>query len=148
MIERAAKDDATDKRFGFDKVSGGPERLGWLMNVQPTIFRDKETNQALSAVDLYFLQEDGDSPSFPLPLNLPLNTQSVYSYQTKCMLTCRKNSFEHSHCRFADSCCYLVCPGFKVTYPHMPYFLIRVKDGTEAECEQYVRHPCYAKFCV
>lgn len=50
---------------------------------------DNETNECKSAVDLYFLQEDGER--------------------------------------------------FKVCLPFMPYFLLKVKSGTESECEQYLR---------
>ena len=89
MVTTAAKDDKLDARFGFGKYVDGPTRTGWLLNIQPTVTTDKETNQCKSAVDLYFLQEDGHR--------------------------------------------------FKICLPFCPYFLIRVKDGTEAEVEQYLR---------
>ena len=28
-------DDDMDARFGYEKVLGGPERTGWLLNMQP-----------------------------------------------------------------------------------------------------------------
>jgi DNA polymerase epsilon subunit 1 len=45
---------------GFDKFTGaGAERLGWLINMHPTVFNDPESGQIRSGVDYYFLQEDG-----------------------------------------------------------------------------------------
>ncbi|EDQ91191.1 uncharacterized protein MONBRDRAFT_15015, partial [Monosiga brevicollis MX1] len=51
--------DKLDKRFGFDRPTGTADKLGWLINMQPTSFRDTETGQVKSAVDFYFLEEDG-----------------------------------------------------------------------------------------
>jgi len=89
MVNNAAADDRMDKRFGFDKYTSGPSQLGWMINFQPTVFRDPESNQCKSAVDYYFLKEDGSR--------------------------------------------------FKVCLPYKPYFFLRVQNGTEAECEQYLR---------
>eukprot|EP00039_Didymoeca_costata_P008145 m.108515 g.108515 ORF g.108515 m.108515 type:complete len:2231 (-) comp13968_c0_seq1:73-6765(-) len=88
-LEHAKRTDAIDKRFGFEKLEGNHSRTGWLMNIQTTAFEDKDTNQCKSAVDLYFLEENGRR--------------------------------------------------FKICYPFNPYFLLRVKTGTESECESYLK---------
>lgn len=44
---------------GFDKYTVGPERLGWLINMHPTVFKDHDSNVCKSGVDYYFLQADG-----------------------------------------------------------------------------------------
>eukprot|EP00049_Salpingoeca_infusionum_P023474 m.12318 g.12318 ORF g.12318 m.12318 type:complete len:2363 (-) comp5819_c0_seq1:202-7290(-) len=57
LVTGAASDDRMDKRFGFDKHTAGA-RLGWLLNMQPTVFKDTE-GRVQSGVDFYFLEEDG-----------------------------------------------------------------------------------------
>eukprot|EP01147_Barroeca_monosierra_P003730 gene3730-8364_t len=72
LVKIALIDDRMDERFGFTKYTSGPARLGWLLNMQPvnisarlfvfvvvvTVYRDAEEN-VRSAVDFYFMEEDG-----------------------------------------------------------------------------------------
>lgn len=53
--------DVIDSVFGFDKVEAGPKRKGWLSNMHPTLIQDDEAHVQLSAVDYYFLDEEGGS---------------------------------------------------------------------------------------
>ncbi|KNC54094.1 DNA polymerase [Thecamonas trahens ATCC 50062] len=57
--ERAAKIEALDIKFGYSRVSEGPDRLGWLLNMHPTTIEEQETGNTLAAIDYYFLQGDG-----------------------------------------------------------------------------------------
>ena len=52
--------DSIDSQFGFDRVSDGPPRLGWLLNYLPITFPD-ECDTERSALDLYFLDREGNS---------------------------------------------------------------------------------------
>jgi DNA polymerase epsilon subunit 1 len=50
-----------DTRLGFAKLARDDTttRLGWLFNVQPTSVIDKKLKSTRSAVDFYFICEDG-----------------------------------------------------------------------------------------
>ena len=60
------RDDLQDKVdmdliMGFDTYIQGPERLGWLVNMHPTIVYESDTDAGKSGCDLYFISEDGDT---------------------------------------------------------------------------------------
>jgi DNA polymerase epsilon subunit 1 len=60
VFELAARTDALDLKYGFERYSQGEARIGWLINIHSTVVSDSVTPQGRSAVDLYFLQDDGD----------------------------------------------------------------------------------------
>src|SRR3990167_3309415 len=47
-----------ESQFGFPRLKDG-SRLGWLMNMQPSDIKDPETGLVISAVDYYFIEQDG-----------------------------------------------------------------------------------------
>lgn len=53
--------DQIDAIFGFEKFESGPRKKGWLCNMHPTLIQDDESHKQLSAVDYYFLDEEGGS---------------------------------------------------------------------------------------
>jgi hypothetical protein len=53
--------DEIDARMGFPRYSAGPSRVGWLINMHPTIVRDEEWPSGRAACDYYFLDESGSS---------------------------------------------------------------------------------------
>lgn len=55
-----AKNDM-DTIMGFDGYIEGPERLGWLVNMHPTVVYESETDAGKSGLDLYFISEEGDT---------------------------------------------------------------------------------------
>ncbi|MBW0474880.1 hypothetical protein O181_014595 [Austropuccinia psidii MF-1] len=65
----AVRNRALDETLGFENFEQGPSRIGWLINIQPTLvneaasFPEKSQEfsslQASAAVDLYFIQDDG-----------------------------------------------------------------------------------------
>jgi DNA polymerase epsilon subunit 1 len=55
-----AKNDI-DSIMGFDGYTEGPERLGWLVNMHPTVVYETETDAGKSGLDLYFIGEEGDT---------------------------------------------------------------------------------------
>lgn len=59
--------DRIDSLFGFDKYESGPKRCGWLVNMHPTLITSQDGNASLSAVDYYFLDENGGSFKVQLP---------------------------------------------------------------------------------
>lgn len=48
-----------DEQLGFVRYESGPRRTGWMINMQSTIVKDPEWTSGRSAVDFYFLEEDG-----------------------------------------------------------------------------------------
>ncbi|KAJ1923101.1 DNA polymerase epsilon catalytic subunit [Tieghemiomyces parasiticus] len=54
------KQHQIDERLGFHRYQEGPEKLGWLVNIQPTTVSSVDKKSTRSAVDLYFLEEDGE----------------------------------------------------------------------------------------
>ncbi|XP_058137158.1 DNA polymerase epsilon catalytic subunit A [Dasypus novemcinctus] len=65
-LERSQWTDKMDSRFGFERPKEPGERTGWLINMHPTEILD-EDKRLVSAVDYYFIQEDGSRFKVALP---------------------------------------------------------------------------------
>ncbi|XP_076438241.1 DNA polymerase epsilon catalytic subunit A-like [Babylonia areolata] len=65
-LQRASLNDEIDVRFGFNRYKDPQERTGWLINMHPTDILD-EDKRLISAVDYYFLEEDGGRFKATLP---------------------------------------------------------------------------------
>ena len=52
--------DILDAQMGFPRFQVGPPRQGWLVNLQATLVKDSEWNGGRSALDCYFMQDDGE----------------------------------------------------------------------------------------
>ena len=55
-----ADGDSIDSQFGFDRITEGSPRLGWLLNYLPLTFPD-ESGTERAAMDLYFLDREGNN---------------------------------------------------------------------------------------
>ncbi|TGZ66839.1 hypothetical protein CRM22_005120 [Opisthorchis felineus] len=55
---RAKVNEISDRRYGFEQFLGPGDRVGWLVNMHPTDMLD-DAKRLVSAVDFYFIQEDG-----------------------------------------------------------------------------------------
>ncbi|KAH9254345.1 hypothetical protein BASA81_007627 [Batrachochytrium salamandrivorans] len=51
--------DDLDEKMGFARYREGPEKLGWLVNIQPTTIVDDECPTGKAGLDMYFIEEDG-----------------------------------------------------------------------------------------
>lgn len=65
-VLRIQSNDALDVKYGFDRYKEPVDRLGWLINMHPTEIIDDD-KKLVSAVDLYFIQDDGGRFRVPLP---------------------------------------------------------------------------------
>ncbi|XP_065594891.1 DNA polymerase epsilon catalytic subunit A [Cyrtonyx montezumae] len=65
-LERSQRTDRLDALFGFERPAEPCERTGWLINMHPTEVLD-EDRRAVSAVDYYFIQDDGSRFKVALP---------------------------------------------------------------------------------
>ncbi|XP_077163573.1 DNA polymerase epsilon catalytic subunit A isoform X2 [Paroedura picta] len=65
-LERSQWTDKIDGQFGFERIKEPAERTGWLINMHPTEVLD-EDKRLVSAVDYYFIQEDGSRFKVALP---------------------------------------------------------------------------------
>ncbi|KAI1296371.1 DNA polymerase epsilon catalytic subunit [Mortierella claussenii] len=59
-FDDAALQDEIDEKLGFLKFQEGPDKLGWLINQHPTIVKDDDWPSGRSAIDYYFIQDDGE----------------------------------------------------------------------------------------
>lgn len=59
--EAKIRGEEIEARFGFERICEGHDRLGWLMNMQPSDMVQKDTGNTVSAVDFYFMQQDGET---------------------------------------------------------------------------------------
>ncbi|SPQ99410.1 unnamed protein product (mitochondrion) [Plasmodiophora brassicae] len=48
-----------DDEFGFPLFESGPTRLGWMLNMHQTSVFDRDSRSEQSAVNFYFMQDDG-----------------------------------------------------------------------------------------
>ena len=55
-----AKNDM-DALMGFESYVQGPERLGWLVNMHPTVVYESESDSGKSGCDLYFITEERET---------------------------------------------------------------------------------------
>ncbi|RKP21309.1 DNA/RNA polymerase, partial [Rozella allomycis CSF55] len=60
-FDEIRKLDTIDQSMGFDRYTEGVSKYGWLVNMHSTLVKDDSWAGGRSAVDLYFLQEDGGS---------------------------------------------------------------------------------------
>ncbi|KAM8886760.1 DNA polymerase epsilon catalytic subunit A [Spinachia spinachia] len=65
-LERCQFTDEMDARFGFDRMKEPGEKTGWLINMHPAEVLD-EDKRMISAVDYYFIEEDGSRFKVALP---------------------------------------------------------------------------------
>ncbi|XP_019956457.2 DNA polymerase epsilon catalytic subunit A [Paralichthys olivaceus] len=65
-LERSQFTDEMDARFGFDRMKEPGEKTGWLINMHPAEILD-EDKRMISAVDFYFIQDDGSRFKVALP---------------------------------------------------------------------------------
>ncbi|XP_055866677.1 DNA polymerase epsilon catalytic subunit A-like isoform X1 [Biomphalaria glabrata] len=65
-LKRAILNDEIDTRFGYERYKDTTEKTGWLINMHPTDILDAD-KRLVSAVDYYFLQEDGGRFKATLP---------------------------------------------------------------------------------
>ena len=57
---KLAAQDVFDASMGFERYFDGEQKVGWLMNMRGTTVVDAETGTESAAVDLFFLQADGE----------------------------------------------------------------------------------------
>ncbi|BFZ25729.1 hypothetical protein BsWGS_28768 [Bradybaena similaris] len=65
-LKRAILNDEIDVRFGYERHKDMTEKTGWLINIHPTDILNAD-KRLVSAVDFYFLQEDGGRFKATLP---------------------------------------------------------------------------------
>lgn len=53
--------NAIDERMGFARYEAGKRKVGWLVNLKATELEDEKYPGGRSALDMYFLQDDGGS---------------------------------------------------------------------------------------
>ncbi|KAK8403806.1 hypothetical protein O3P69_000115 [Scylla paramamosain] len=65
-LQQSLENDATDEKFGFVRYTKPQEMVGWLLNMHPTEILNEE-KRLISAVDYYFIKEDGSRFKVSLP---------------------------------------------------------------------------------
>ncbi|XP_033110052.1 DNA polymerase epsilon catalytic subunit A-like isoform X2 [Anneissia japonica] len=65
-LQRSVINDEIDIKYGFDRYKDPQERVGWLINMHPADILD-ENKKLISAVDYYFIQDDGSRFKVSLP---------------------------------------------------------------------------------
>ncbi|KAF7798090.1 hypothetical protein EIP86_009304 [Pleurotus ostreatoroseus] len=58
-FEQVRVQDEVDEKLGFARISEGPTKEGWLINMHPTLVKDAEWPGGKAAVDFMFIQDDG-----------------------------------------------------------------------------------------
>ncbi|CAG0909608.1 unnamed protein product, partial [Cyprideis torosa] len=65
-LSASLENDQIDAKYGFERYKATEERLGWLINMHPTEVMDAD-KRLRSAVDYFFVQENGDRFKATLP---------------------------------------------------------------------------------
>ncbi|KAG1689536.1 DNA polymerase epsilon catalytic subunit A [Nymphon striatum] len=65
-LQQATFNDTIDSKFGFDRYTDPVERVGWLINIHDAEILN-EDNRLISAIDYYFIQDDGKRFKVSLP---------------------------------------------------------------------------------
>ncbi|KAK2190703.1 hypothetical protein NP493_73g03008 [Ridgeia piscesae] len=65
-LQRSQFNDEIDVKYGFIRYKEAAEKIGWLINMHPVDILN-ENKRLISAVDYYFLQEDGSRFKVSLP---------------------------------------------------------------------------------
>jgi len=86
-VESTRFSNEIDRRMGFERYEGGKkQRIGWLINMHTTMLVDEEKGGQKSAVDFYFLDEDGGgfkatlqyNPYFLIATKVVLHSDGTY----------------------------------------------------------------------
>nr|XP_009858713.1 DNA polymerase epsilon catalytic subunit A-like [Ciona intestinalis] len=67
-LEQAQLNEVLDEKYGYEKLKQPCQKLGWLINLSAADCLD-ENKRMVSAVDYYFLQDDGKRFKVTLPYN-------------------------------------------------------------------------------
>ncbi|KAL5019900.1 hypothetical protein ScPMuIL_002792 [Solemya velum] len=88
-LQRSLANDEIDIKYGFDRYKESAERVGWLINMHPADILD-EDKRLVSAVNYYFIEEDGKRFKATLPFRpyfllatKPDTAREVASFLTK-----------------------------------------------------------------
>ncbi|XP_046401826.1 DNA polymerase epsilon catalytic subunit 1 [Ischnura elegans] len=65
-LRQSLENDVIDSKYGFDRVKDRAEHIGYLINMHTTEILD-EDKRLISAVDYYFIREDGSRFKASLP---------------------------------------------------------------------------------
>ncbi|XP_076064206.1 DNA polymerase epsilon catalytic subunit 1 [Oratosquilla oratoria] len=65
-LQQSLENDGIDAKYGFNRYKDPVPKVGWLLNMHPTEVLD-EDKRLVSAVDYYFIQEDGARFKVSLP---------------------------------------------------------------------------------
>ncbi|XP_052805264.1 DNA polymerase epsilon catalytic subunit A-like [Mya arenaria] len=65
-VTKARQNDEIDVKFGFERYKDPQERCGWMINMHPADIMD-EDKRLVSAVDYYFVEDDGGRFKATLP---------------------------------------------------------------------------------
>ncbi|CAD7699674.1 unnamed protein product [Ostreobium quekettii] len=65
--ERQLQDDSLDHKFGFPFLAEGQTIEGWLLNFKTAQAEDQEAGRTVSAVDCYFISQDGSMCKVRMP---------------------------------------------------------------------------------
>lgn len=67
-LRTSLENDATDAMYGFNRITDHQERIGFLINMHSTEIQD-EDRRLISAVDYYFIEENGNRFKVSLPFS-------------------------------------------------------------------------------
>ncbi|GFN92313.1 DNA polymerase epsilon catalytic subunit a-like [Plakobranchus ocellatus] len=119
--------DEIDTRFGYSRYKDTAEKTGWLINMHPTDILDAD-KRLVSAVDYYFLQEDGGRFKATLPFKpyfyvaaKPECEREVASYLSK-RFSGKIAAIETVHKEDLDLANHLV--GLKQSYIKLSFFSV------------------------
>ncbi|KAK9478531.1 hypothetical protein V1514DRAFT_330928 [Lipomyces japonicus] len=60
-FESKKLEEQIDLAMGFDRFEAGPSKIGWLINMHSSNIQESEGSEGISAVNLYFLGDDGEN---------------------------------------------------------------------------------------
>ncbi|KAI9141033.1 DNA polymerase-like protein epsilon [Paraphysoderma sedebokerense] len=79
-FEEIKKRDEIDEQLGFSRYQEGPTKIGWMVNMHPTLVRDDDWPSGRSACDYYFIEEDGST------------FKCTFVYEPYFYIICKKNT--------------------------------------------------------
>ncbi|CAJ0578382.1 unnamed protein product, partial [Mesorhabditis spiculigera] len=94
-IAAIKKNELIDQKLGIERYTGAPERVGFMINIQPSEMVDEQTKSIVAAVDFYFLEDMNKrfKITYPFRPYLFISTTSGYELQVSSLFSKKYGSF-------------------------------------------------------
>ncbi|CAJ0927336.1 unnamed protein product, partial [Mesorhabditis belari] len=97
-LERIKANEVIDQRLGIERYTEATEKLGFMINIQPSEYVEEQTKMIIAAVDFYFLEDMNKryKISYPFRPYFFIATTNGFEHQVAALICKKYGSFIQS----------------------------------------------------